>query len=315
MKKNLFSIALMLATTAISFAQLTNADVNILFDGKNVGASSDDWAVDNDGTNHMSTLEIISNVVNFHLKTNHASWYPNLGEFYPGGYLDCSAKSKLVIKAKLPATPENFKIEPLAVTYKIVDGSAASYGWEVTAGDTVRLNSSDFEASNPEIAAADIAKGGDWQLLEYEVKNWHSSFPAKSVWMDSTKIIGVRVYYGWNTGDSPLEATIEVDWAVFVAPETTASDVEDYMSGGASSVADIARPDGAIFPNPANDLLHIRAGANTRVNLISITGKVVESRISDGKEVVLDTKELGKGIYFVQINQGNSQKTEKVLLY
>lgn len=315
MKKNLFSITFMLLTTAISFAQLTDSDVNILFDGKNVGASSDDWAVDNNGTDHMSTLEITDNVVIFHLKTNHASWYPNLGEFYPGDYLNCSEKNKLIIKAKLPAAPENFKVEPLAVTYKIVDGSAASYGWEVTAGDTVRLNSSDFEGSNPEFAAADIATGGDWQTLEYEVKNWHSTFPAKSVWMDSTKIVGVRVYYGWNTGDSPLEAIIDVDWAVFVAPATTVSDVEDYMSADPSSVNDIAQSSVTIFPNPANDFLHIQAEANTLVNLISITGKVVESRISEGKEVVLNTKNLSKGVYFIQISQGNSQKTEKVLLY
>jgi hypothetical protein len=315
MKKNLFSIAFMLMTTAITFAQLTEADVNILFDGKDAGASSDNWAVDNNGTDHMSTLEITDNVVIFHLKTNHASWYPNLGEFYPGNYLDCSTKNKLIIKAKLPSAPENFKIEPLAIAYKIVDGSAASYGWEVTAGDTVRLNSSDFEGSNPEFAAKDIATGGDWQTLEYEVKNWHSTFPAKSIWIDSTKIVGVRVYYGWNTGDSPLEASIEVDWAVFVAPETTASDVEDYMSAGQSSVNNSIQPGKTIFPNPANDFLHIQAQAKAQINLISITGKVVESRISEGKEVVLDTKDLGKGVYFIQINQGNNQKTEKILLY
>lgn len=302
-----------MSVAAISYGQLTADDVNILFDGSTVGASAEDWTVDNDGTNHMCSLEINDGIVEFNLNTNHAGWYANMGEFYPGGNLDCSTKSKLMIRVQLPENPKNFKIEPLGIVAEVIDGEPASYGWALEVGDTARLNSGDATSSNPEFAAASLAANGEWQIIEYEVGEWFSTFPAKNTRMDPAKIIGVRVYYGWDAGDVALQADINVDWAVFVAPATLAADVTAFMSGGNSSVNDASLSGFSVYPNPVADVLRVDAENGSVINLLDMSGRTLETAVVKGANVEFVVSKYNKGVYFVQFVNGNQSLVEKVV--
>lgn len=70
-----------------------------------------------------------------------------------------------------------------------------------------------------------------------------------------------------------------------------------------------------VRPNPANDVLFVEnLGAEvSTLRLFSITGSLVEERAVSGS-VRLDVSALPRGMYFVQLNNGNSERVVRVAL-
>jgi len=72
-----------------------------------------------------------------------------------------------------------------------------------------------------------------------------------------------------------------------------------------------------IFPNPANQYIHVRWKENTQMNslrLIDITGKELMSFKNLEQATSLSLKDISKGIYFIECAFGNSIKTEKIIV-
>ena len=71
-----------------------------------------------------------------------------------------------------------------------------------------------------------------------------------------------------------------------------------------------------MYPNPANALVYIK---NTSLiddlSIIDYSGRIVKRLSSlNSAEVALDISALAKGIYLVNITQGNSTATKKLII-
>ncbi len=74
-----------------------------------------------------------------------------------------------------------------------------------------------------------------------------------------------------------------------------------------------------IYPNPADDLIHLDAtNLNTlnpyQAKIVSIEGKVVKTVLLRENNNIIGLSDLAKGIYFIEINQGNSVHRTKFVI-
>lgn len=70
-----------------------------------------------------------------------------------------------------------------------------------------------------------------------------------------------------------------------------------------------------LYPNPAADLLNISSEYEiSRVKLLNTTGQVVLEKVSDSRQVQLNTSGLNSGIYFVRIEAAGSTLTRKIVI-
>ena len=69
--------------------------------------------------------------------------------------------------------------------------------------------------------------------------------------------------------------------------------------------------DFTIFPNPANEFFIIKGAEKLHWELFDTSGK----RIQSGKHKVLETKDIGSGIYYLKVNSNGSFKTIKLVVH
>ena len=69
-----------------------------------------------------------------------------------------------------------------------------------------------------------------------------------------------------------------------------------------------------IYPNPANGMLHIEGSDMQNVSLFNLMGQEMISSSNCGNEVVIETTNLPKGIYFVQVKSLKGITTQKIVV-
>jgi TRAP-type uncharacterized transport system substrate-binding protein len=78
-----------------------------------------------------------------------------------------------------------------------------------------------------------------------------------------------------------------------------------------------------IFPNPAYDVINIqyelKTSSELHITLFDLSGKRVVTlfngkQTQGNQELILNTSELNKGIYLLQMNVGNEILTRKVII-
>ena len=72
-----------------------------------------------------------------------------------------------------------------------------------------------------------------------------------------------------------------------------------------------------IYPNPANDLVHIflpDGGGKLSVELKDINGKTIYLSSQIQPKSILDVSKLNRGVYFIKVNVGNKFKIKKLLV-
>ena len=69
-----------------------------------------------------------------------------------------------------------------------------------------------------------------------------------------------------------------------------------------------------IYPNPANDVVHIKANsAINSIEIYDVQGRIIHKKITNVDNEVLDVSNLTKGIYFLMIKTEIGQKAEKLI--
>jgi hypothetical protein len=85
------------------------------------------------------------------------------------------------------------------------------------------------------------------------------------------------------------------------------------------NVTDITEIDNAtstaIYPNPATNFVNIQSGANIgRIMIMNNIGQVVYSTVADSQSIQVNTSDLKKGIYFIQVETIKGMVTEKLII-
>ncbi len=69
-----------------------------------------------------------------------------------------------------------------------------------------------------------------------------------------------------------------------------------------------------MYPNPANDFVHIKSDTNiTLIELFDIQGRIIETRLESTNAVKLDISDKANGIYFLRITTEEGKKVEKLV--
>jgi len=90
--------------------------------------------------------------------------------------------------------------------------------------------------------------------------------------------------------------------------------------GRPSPVASFARPAFTIYPNPASDILHIQWSGtddfrgDISIALMDMSGRIVRSKACHTSQTTFDLGGLQKGLYLIQISDGQGVAIEKVIL-
>ncbi len=88
----------------------------------------------------------------------------------------------------------------------------------------------------------------------------------------------------------------------------------DNLNDVTNGVRKNSTVDFAFYPNPAHNLLTVKAPAGARIMLSDVTGNSVVSTEATGSVNLLDVSSLPKGIYMLTVIQNNRRTTEKVVI-
>jgi len=70
-----------------------------------------------------------------------------------------------------------------------------------------------------------------------------------------------------------------------------------------------------VYPNPVNDVLFVSGEENIdRIDLVSITGQIINSINVKSRQIEMDLSECAKGVYFVKIYSGNKTELHKLIV-
>ena len=69
----------------------------------------------------------------------------------------------------------------------------------------------------------------------------------------------------------------------------------------------------AIYPNPANDVLHVSASDGSLVRLLDVRGRLIAQEEVRQSEVQFEIGHLAQGVYMVQVISGTQVYTEEVI--
>ena len=71
-----------------------------------------------------------------------------------------------------------------------------------------------------------------------------------------------------------------------------------------------------VYPNPASDVINVTLNkeVTATINVVDVTGKVVKTSTINGTTTSINTAGLSNGVYYVNITDGTSVSTEKVVI-
>jgi hypothetical protein len=71
----------------------------------------------------------------------------------------------------------------------------------------------------------------------------------------------------------------------------------------------------SVYPNPASDYINVSAKAGSLIKILNVNGGIIESRISDKAITGFSVSGLPKGVYLVNVVNGNVCSNHKVLIH
>jgi hypothetical protein len=105
-----------------------------------------------------------------------------------------------------------------------------------------------------------------------------------------------------------------------------ATDGNSYTNGNAVAVRALSGDNSGIeetmnnlfnvYPNPATDMINVSFNevVNGTVSIINIAGKEVLNATVNGAQTSISTTTLSSGVYYVQLNNGNSTQIDKIVV-
>ena len=185
------------------------------------------------------------------------------------------------------------------------DATGTSWGGVVAAGDTKELTMDLSSATRT-----------SWELDESgcAAKGGVGGGAAKCIWDDGLDVTNMYSVDITVTG----EATAASSWAPAALSGETV--VFEYIMGGADqeSASEVVAAGLNVYPNPATDVLNVNFDATsaTTVELVDLTGKVVETSVSEAGSVTTQfaTTNINAGVYFVNVKNLNGSTTSKVVI-
>ena len=154
------------------------------------------------------------------------------------------------------------------------------------------------------IGQANVINDGAWHIYEFDLSD-------NSVWEEWTGVPGG----GDLTGE-----TLHLDALLITAPhadgvvwDVSIDDIAITTSPALSSAkVDLAKVNA--YPNPVKNTLNLDLSKEvTSVTVYSSIGTVVYQIEAPAKNISIDTQAWNKGLYFVNIKEGNNAQTLKVV--
>ncbi|MFZ4708170.1 MAG: GEVED domain-containing protein, partial [Bacteroidales bacterium] len=204
-------------------------------------------------------------------------------------------------------------------TWAPLSGYGLNYNWNIAG--TIGVGYDGLPLAQPIVigqsnnnSGSSIAKGN---LQKAANPNWVSmirDLMGYNVYRDNSKvnttIIGVNTLV-YNDVNVPAGSHLYYVTAVYPECEAKSNVVE--------VITDITEIDNAIptaiYPNPATNFVNIQSGANMgRIMIMNNIGQVVYSTVADSQSIQVNTSDLKKGIYFIQVETIKGMVTEKLII-
>ena len=190
----------------------------------------------------------------------------------------------------------------------------------------------------------DISGGIPYTQRPSRLKGWFKYSPTGAdtaliaIWIkhDTLEIGGGEIKIS-NTTSGWTEFTVDINYSNNMTPDTinilfssssqrnnvpmgSALDIDHiWLEGGSLGYTPSFKEhaDFQLFPNPAKTYVKIIPELNTRVdyvNIYSSTGALIIHKTEFDQEITLNTSQLSRGLYFVEIRSNNSSKVEKLII-
>ena len=160
------------------------------------------------------------------------------------------------------------------------------------------LISNDYDGSDPTTAS--------WTLLDFETSTGYFEWISSGD-IDVSGVDGTAVYIAFKfTSSSQESATWEVDEIMITGAELTGIGEKNAFDAELN-----------IYPNPAATIVKITSSSNDElsVKLYSLTGTVVQEKVSFSTSTSIDISNLAGGVYFLQfIDENGNVKIEKLIV-
>lgn len=160
--------------------------------------------------------------------------------------------------------------------------------------------------------------GGCDSIYEY-----YEYLPATTGWTSFSFSVPSNVIDQWQTVQAPQYITIGLVSTIVndeIEPNGDPNSVllvDDLeIAYTTVSVAESLPTSLSVYPNPANDLLHIQLPSYTQANiqLMDALGQIVISTNAFGVNATLSTGDLPSGLYMLSINDGHSISSQQVVI-
>ncbi|MDD4149780.1 MAG: T9SS type A sorting domain-containing protein [Bacteroidales bacterium] len=90
--------------------------------------------------------------------------------------------------------------------------------------------------------------------------------------------------------------------------DTVFVDIDDCVNIEESTLNNIE-----IYPNPTNGIINISADQNYIVEVLDLTGRIIESVNMNNNDISIDLTSKNSGMYIIRLTNGNGTKTVKVI--
>lgn len=175
--------------------------------------------------------------------------------------------------------------------YRIIYSAKLSQGIYIYVdGELWHSMEGDFLDARPAPYGADT----DPDDAAFKVGGNNESLPANDPPRDGDKVIDLVAVYN---------KTLDADEAASMGgPGTWVGLIENDQNESIK-----------LYPNPAKDVLNIEVGQTADVEIISITGQIVEKTVVDGSSRI-DISQLNSGVYFVKVISNGNITSQKLIV-
>ncbi len=162
-----------------------------------------------------------------------------------------------------------------------------------------------MDANTPYVAYGNSHNYGKLSVSKYNGSSWQLVGPAgfslggSPLDYNSMKVVNGAVYIAY-TAMSPLISNIRT----FMMKYDLATGVDEISKDATFSV----------YPNPANNILHINQVSNDAViEILDLTGRVVMVKSNIEQQESIDISTMSPGVYFARITQKNQSSVIKFI--
>lgn len=116
-----------------------------------------------------------------------------------------------------------------------------------------------------------------------------------------------------NGGAFPTWNSSIIEGSLMIRPVLKAG--KDFIPPVGISEINSKELNGEIYPNPVNDILHLSTNnynqGEVRLSILDITGKVKHTAFINTNQIDINTSNLEKGLYFIQISDKNGRSWQQ----